>query len=82
MSSIIAAIIGGVFSLYVAKYRHDLKMKEIKTENSIENKTVGATKYDLILYILELVVVVFLIYFLYYKFFWQMILQPVINYFS
>lgn len=81
MESIIAAIIGGFFTVYAAKMRLDERKKETQSKSS-GDRAVGATKYDLIIFIFELIVLVLFVYFVYYKFFWQLILQPIINYFK
>jgi len=83
MDSMIAAIIGGLFSVYVAKMRLDERSKEHNsTRNGNIEKGTGATKYDLAIFVLELSVLIVFVYFAYYKFLWQLILQPIINYFS
>lgn len=82
MDSIIAAIIGGLFTVYAAKIRLDDKTKENQTSGNGRDRGTGATKYDLVIFVLELIVLILFVYFVYYKFFWQLILQPLIKYFS
>lgn len=86
MASIIAAIITGLFSIYVVKYRHNLKMKENSSQG--DERNLGATKYDVMIIIIEVIVFLICMYFIYqfvyyvyYKFFYQMILEPIFNWF-
>ena len=58
MDSIIAAVIGGLFTVYAAKMRLDDKTKEHQSSGNRSDRGMGATKYDLAIFLLEFFVLV------------------------